>query len=337
MKGLHSFKRNGRWYHYLRSRGKRIPLVHGVEPDDPRLMQAWSAKAVGKRPPRAGTVAQGFQAYMESRAFADLAAATRSNRGSILRRLIKEQGDRKLSSIEPRHITAALSRLAPSSARTNRAHLSAAFRYLVTLGMMEADPAAAAEVAKARPSPGHPAWTAKDIERFQGRWPRGTTQRLAFDLALLTGQRRGDLCRMGRQMVRGGVLSLVQEKTGAEAHVPVGHELRAAVEPFRDRMVWVLNRYGEPFDAPGLGRWFRKQADAAGVGKSIHGLRKTFCALKAEEGYSTLEIQAMSGHRTLKEIAHYTEGADRRRMVEAMAESEKVANADCDLATRGGK
>ena len=319
LKGLHSFRRRGRWMHYYRARGVRVPLVHGVEPDDPRLIAAWAAARQEHAPPQRGTVAEAFGAYLESGEFARLAAATRANRGAVLRRLIREQGDRPVASIRPQHITAALARVAPSTARTNRAHLSAAFRFCRRLGMIERDPAAAAELAPLSKTEGHAPWTADDIERFVARWPRGTPQRLALDLALYTGQRRADLCRLGPPMIRGEVLSVRQSKTGAVAHVPMTRELRAAVEPFGGRMVWILNRAGAPFDAAGLGRWFRLAADAAGVSKSLHGLRKAFCVYHAERGASAHEIAAMSGHVTLSEVGRYTRAADRLRIVQAMA------------------
>ena len=49
-------------------------------------------------------------------------------------------------------------------------------------------------------------------------------------------------------------------------------------------------------------------------------LRKAGCKLMAESACNVHEIMAVSGHRTLKEVARYTEAVDRRRLaVSAMA------------------
>jgi hypothetical protein len=49
--------------------------------------------------------------------------------------------------------------------------------------------------------------------------------RLALALLLYTGQRRGDVIRMGAQHVRGGTLYVKQEKTGAELAIPMHPDL----------------------------------------------------------------------------------------------------------------
>ncbi|MEO1024014.1 MAG: hypothetical protein AAFX07_00490 [Pseudomonadota bacterium] len=52
----------------------------------------------------------------------------------------------------------------------------------------------------------------------------------------------------------------------------------------------------------------------------LHGLRKAFCVYWAEQGKTTHQIAAMAEHLTLGEVERYTKDADRRRIVEAIAE-----------------
>jgi integrase len=47
-----------------------------------------------------------------------------------------------------------------------------------------------------------------DIERFETRWPLGSRERIAFDVLLYTGLRRGDAVKLGRQHVRDGVFRI---------------------------------------------------------------------------------------------------------------------------------
>ena len=41
-------------------------------------------------------------------------------------------------------------------------------------------------------------WTEDELVRFEAKWPVGTRQRLAFDLSLHSGFRRGDAVKIGR-------------------------------------------------------------------------------------------------------------------------------------------
>jgi len=49
-------------------------------------------------------------------------------------------------------------------------------------------------------------------------------------------------------------------------------------------------------------------------GCSAHGLRKAAARRLAEAGCSAHEIAAITGHATLREVARYTEAADRRKL-----------------------
>ena len=50
---------------------------------------------------------------------------------------------------------------------------------------------------------------------------------------------------------------------------------------------------------------------------SAHGLRKAAARRLAEAGCSTHEIAAITGHASLKEVARYTEAADRKRLAQS--------------------
>ena len=50
--------------------------------------------------------------------------------------------------------------------------------------------------------------------RFEAKHPIGSKARLALALLLYTGQRRGDVVRLGRQHIRNGVLFLLCHKFG---------------------------------------------------------------------------------------------------------------------------
>jgi integrase len=121
---------------------------------------------------------------------------------------------------------------------------------------------------------------------------------------------------MGRQHIRNGVLSVRQNKTGAELKIPVHPELRAVLNATpSDDLTFLTTTAGKPFRPDVFSNWFRKMCDEAGLhGLSAHGLRKAGCRRLAEAGCSEKQIAAISGHASLNEIVRYTKAADQERL-----------------------
>jgi integrase len=188
-------------------------------------------------------------------------------------------------------------------------------QFAVAKGFCEFDPTAGIKVSVPQ-SNGHATWEEEHIARFRAHWAVGTSERLAMELALHTGQRIGDLVRMGSQHVRNGVLKIKQQKKTkagqADVEIPV-HPTLAAILP--KGMTFLLNGLGRPFTANNFSDWFSKAATAAGLpkGYTAHGLRKGCCKRLADIGCNFTEIAAITGHKTLKEVQHYTAAYDRRK------------------------
>jgi integrase len=199
------------------------------------------------------------------------------------------------------------------------------FRWAKAEGRIPADPTLEVTREKVRTT-GYRTWSEAEIERFETAHPIGTKARLAFALLLYTGQRRGDVVKIGPQQVHNDVLTVDQSKTegGEEAHVeiPLHPKLREIIEatPTVGVKTFLVTHFGKPYTAPGFGNWFRELCDAAGCqGVSAHGLRKATARRLAEIGCTSNQIAAITGHATLKEVQRYTSAADRKRMArEAM-------------------
>jgi len=89
----------------------------------------------------------------------------------------------------------------------------------------------------------------------------------------------------------------------------------AIAETPNDNMCFLTTAFGKPFTAAGFGNKFREWCDAAGLkGRSAHGLRKSAATRLANAGCSALQIAAITGHKTLKEVSRYTAAADQERM-----------------------
>jgi len=80
-------------------------------------------------------------------------------------------------------------------------------------------------------------------------------------------------------------------------------------------MTMLVTEAGRTRTAKGRKQMLADGARAAGIKKSAHGLRKARAISLAERGATPHQIGAWTGHATLAEITHYTEGMDRRAAV----------------------
>jgi integrase len=186
----------------------------------------------------------------------------------------------------------------------------------VAAGLIDEDPTAGIRI-KIPKTGGFKMWGEPEIEQFENYWPVGSRERLAFALLLYTGQRRGDVLRIGRQHIREGVLTVRQSKTGTVVVIPIHPELVAILEaPGPGNLTFLTTRSGAPFFPEHFTTWFGNACRAAGLplGYSAHGLRKAMCRRLAEAGCSAPQIAAISGHLTLAEVQRYIEGANRKHM-----------------------
>jgi len=175
-------------------------------------------------------------------------------------------------------------------------------------------------------SEGFHSWSDAEIAQFEKHHPVGSRARLALALLLYTGQRRSDIVRLGRQLLRDCVLTVRQQKTGAELLIPVHPILQAILDDApKDNMTFLTTQFGKPFTSNGFGNWFRDQCNAAGLPQcSAHGLRKAAARRLAEAGCTAHEIASITGHASLKQVAHYTKAADQGRLASAAMEKVKT-------------
>jgi integrase len=123
-------------------------------------------------------------------------------------------GEQELAGLESKHIRKIISGDRPNVARA----FIKAFRQVCILavehGSITSDPTATIKIAPPK-SDGHRTWTEDEIAIFEGHWPIGSKERLAFALLLFAGLRRGDAIRLKPEQFKNGVLTARQSKTGA--------------------------------------------------------------------------------------------------------------------------
>ena len=129
---------------------------------------------------------------------------------------------------------------------------------------------------------GYHTWTVEEVERYQAKHPVGTQARLALDIMLYTGLRRGDAITLGRQHVRGGTISIRAGKNGAEIVLPILPPLAASIEATKTGdMVFLVNTRGRPWKNISFGYWFAARCEEAKVPGRAHGLRKAGATIAA--------------------------------------------------------
>ncbi len=212
----------------------------------------------------------------------------------------------------------------PASANTFLKAMRGLFRWALRNGHVDRDPTTDVQRARYR-SNGFPAWTIEDVHAFRDRHQIGSRARLAMELMLLTGLRRSDVVRVGRQHLRGTELTLRTAKTGAVITIRLSESLLHLIQRTpTGEMNFMVNEHGRPFVVESFGNWFRNRCREAGLKKSAHGLRKLSATLAAEGGASAHQIQSVYGWTRIEQAEIYTRGADRARL--GMQGSEIVAD-----------
>lgn len=315
--------RHGRLRFYFRKPGHSRVALPGPY-GGPEFLAAYQAATEGK-PLEIGasrTVPGSINAlivsYYASGQFTTLQPSTARVYRNIIEHFREAHGHKSVAGMQARHVRTILTEKAATPDAANRllGMISILMEHAIANGLRSDNPALGIKRLRHK-SEGFATWRESDIAAYRAAWASGARERLAFELALNTGQRRGDLCRMGWQHVQSGAVNIRQSKTGAVVAVPIVAELRAVLNALpRDRLTFIATETGAPFSAAGLGNWFREAVRGAGLPDelSLHGLRKAAARRLAEAGCTTHEIASITGHRTLSEIERYTREAERARL-----------------------
>jgi integrase len=354
--------RHGTVYHYVRRPGGKSARLPGL-PWSPEFMAAYHAALCGEAAPRAemqigasrtveGTVNALITAYLDcsprsTSPFKTLAPETQRKWRNELERFRNAHGDKRLFRTKPDGTREMLLRRekvqqlvnekasTPAAQRNFLITLRVLFGWAVSEGRIPDDPTLGVKREKVKTT-GHRTWSEGDIEQFEQAHAIGTRARLALALLLYTGQRRGDVIRMGVQHTRGGILTIDQGKTkGAEEshlEIPVHPKLAEIIDATPSgHLTFLTTEVGKPYTSGGFGNWFRGKCKEAGLteGLSAHGLRKACARRLAEMGCTAHQIAAITGHASIAEVQRYTLAADRKRLareaMKKMVEGEQAA------------
>lgn len=264
------------------------------------------------RPPEP-TFRELIETYRASRSFHDLASSTKRVYARVLDHLLAEIGPNlPLSQLTRARVERHLACRSRGAAVEHLKKLRVVCHFGLAVGLLQNDPTLG--VQKPRGERARHTWTEEEIAAFRAFWPLGSGPRLAMELGLGTGQRRGDLHKMRWEDIHDGAITVVQGKTRRPLRIPIGRDLRRALAQEKIRRTGPILRTaaGEPFSsAASMGAWFQKRCREAGLpdGCRLHGLRRALCRRLAEAGASAREIGAVSGHLSLTETDRYSRDA----------------------------
>jgi integrase len=181
-------------------------------------------------------------------------------------------------------------------------------------------------------SSGYKMWTDEMWDRMESTYALGTKERLTFDLAGYTGQRRGDVYLLGwdqfippEEGLPNGSLRVEQEKGDDGepyvAHIPILDELHRSLDAamaagiLGSKFFIRLDHADKPYVKESFGNIVRKWLNKACIpnGYSLHGLRKLCVCRLIERGCDPHDVMAVTGHQTLKEIDRYAKAYFREK------------------------
>jgi enterobacteria phage integrase len=313
--------RHGHVRRYFRKPGCKSTLLPGV-PGSAEFMDAYQiALGVPVSRPAArhgeGTVSALIYDYLKSASFSNLKPSSQSVYRIVLDRFGTVHGHRMVHDMPRAKVAAYIHEIGaktPGMGNLTRKVLRRLLAHAVRLGYRNDNPVT--EVDNYKLGTRH-TWTDAELTAFETRWPLGARERLAYALLLHTAQRCGDVVKMRRADISGGMIAVVQEKTGTALSIPIHPDLATALKAGpANGLNLIGDKHGRPIVRGTLTRLIREAVEKAGLPPNCvaHGLRKAQMRRLAESGASTKQIAAVSGHKTLHEVERYTAAADQRRL-----------------------
>jgi len=305
--------------YYYRRDGKNIPLsAEDLAGDYVKAHLSFETSPKGQSKVTFGEL---VDTYLRSNAYEWLRPSTQWQYQWHLNQAVEDFGDKSVSELTRKLLLNHRDSLlkTPVKANARLRILNTLLNFAVERELMEINPIRGCKSIKVN-SDGWKQWSDEALNLFKAE-AKGSP-RIAFHLALYTGQRRADVLGMKWRDISKGIVSVRQQKTGVSLSIPV-HPLLEA-ELVNLRCVGQLNRHivcrldGKPYTPDGFGMvWEREQKRVGVFGNPFHGLRKNAVSALFEAGCTPQEVMAITGHTTLEMINHYGKGANQKRLAQA--------------------
>lgn len=262
-----------------------------------------------------GTLQSVLDAYQRTPAFIDLAARTRADYVKQIKRIEAEFGEMELDALTDRRTRNDILTWRDNLAHKSRRQADYAYAVLALIlawafnrGLVLTNPCErGGKVYRSKRVEN--IWSQDDEAAFLKSAPEHL--KLAFMMALWTGQRQGDLLKLPWSAYDGERVRLKQSKTGARVSIPVGAPLKAMLDVAPKKAVLILTTTNDTaWTESGFRASWRTAVQKAGItGVTFHDLRGTAVTRLALADCSESEIATITGH-SLKDVgaildAHY--------------------------------
>lgn len=331
----HEKTRHGKMVWYFKRNGRRIrlPSKYGT----PEFNAAYEKALTGSSPApeavrpksKSGSLKWLVDQYKLSGAFASLAPSTRRQRENILIQAFAKNENDPFAGVTKAAIKKGMDKRAatPNAANNFLKAVSHLFKWATEAEHVSVNPVLGVTKVNVK-TDGYHTWTVEQVEQYRDKHKIGTRARLAIDLLLFLGLRRGDVVVVGKQHLKDGLISLRTGKTGEWVYLPVFKQLQESIDatPTGD-LAFLTTSTGKPFTSPAsFGNWFRDRCVEAKLPNvcRAHGLRKAGATIAANEGATAHELMAMYGWQRLAMAEMYTKQADKKKL--AHSASERLAN-----------
>jgi integrase len=305
--------------------------------NSPAFKQALEAARNGAPKPKEtrfvpGSFDELLSLYYRSAAFTAASDARKAIVRGILEAFRADYGRDLVTNCKARHVEAILlakkqkrkvgKRMVggAEAARNLHKQLKRLFRFAVKLEWIAINPAELADSAGGKRGTRH-TWTEEEIAQYRAHHPLGTKARLALEIILWTGQRRGDASRLGPQHIKGDRIEWTAGKGEKPMVFLLAPQLKAAISamPAVGIKTLLVTAYGKPFSVDGFGNRFAEWCKEAGLPDKCraHGLRKAIARRAAMLEATQQQLKAIGGWEQDAEVTTYTKGVDQARLAEA--------------------
>lgn len=327
---LNNFRdRYGVRRYYFRRFGKRVALPG--KPGDPEFQRTYSkalkdstAGVVKKEAYDPRSIAALVMAYRSTPHFLSCKLTTQNSYNQALKEIETSWGKYAVSRLTRTKVNELMANRAGQPKRANRLHkrLKAIMELGVDMGWIEVNPVGSRRPFKVQID-GFPEWPEGEIKKFHQYWPRGTKERVGFDLILYLGQRSIDTVPMHRNHIEKGRIRVIQEKTGAVLWIKLHSELRATLDagPTGDLLL-METAYSQQRTVKGFYNWLKAAMVKAGMDKSLspHGGRKAAATRLCDVGCSAAQICAITGHASIQEMERYIKARNQVKLADSAIE-----------------
>lgn len=300
-------------YYYAWKGGPRLP----GQPGDPEFIAAYNKAVSQKAEVPAGTIQALLNQYQDTPKWSILSDRTRRDYIGHIKKIEKKFGDFPIAALPDRRARAEFLSWRDKMAQSSRRQADYVFATFASIlawaydrGLTDANPCK---------NPGklyqsqraECTWTTTDEEALLKSAPHRI--KMAYMLAVWTGQRQGDLLRLPWTAYNGTHIRLRQSKGGRRVVIPVGAPLKALLDAAakkKEAVTILTTSKGTSWTSHGFSASWRKAVAKAEItGLTFHDLRGTAVTRLAIAGCTEIEIATITGH-SLKDVgaildAHY--------------------------------